>query len=182
MSDRQFGSVLSLSQVPVSLRPQSCWGPRVSWQVTPAYSLLCSPLLSWLPLLSAWASHIRHHLQFAWPSAFLWSCLPLTSPNHRLRIPALRSGISMLDYVSSNCRSFCFFEFISAVSHFSTSIVRTSRFFRQKVTAGTTTRNNRMAPRIMKWVLSFAGTRNGSGMTNSAVLFPSGLDLWRKVQ
>lgn len=63
--------------------------------------------------------------------------------------PSLRSEVSMLDYVSSNWGSFCFLEFVSRVTHFSTSIILTS-LFRQKMTVRITPRTNRAAPRTTK--------------------------------
>lgn len=92
------------------------------------YSLvLCSPLLLFqLPFsaLGPFQSYIICS-PLARAVVSLWSWLALMNSSHRLRIPALRSEILMLDYVSSNCVSFCFFKLMSWVPHVSTSIIRT---------------------------------------------------------
>lgn len=166
-----FSFLYVLMNVPVILKYQGFLSGY------PFYSFLCSSFFSnfhfqSFGLLSPTPSAAH------WPFACLWSCLALTNSNQRLRIPALRSEVSMLGYVSSNCVSFCFSDFISRLPHFSTSIILTF-LFRQKMAV--TAMSNRRAPRITQWVLFLAGSTYGSGMTNTAVLFSSGPNL-RKVQ
>lgn len=113
----------------VSFLPFTCASESPSHSEVPEVSFqdaLCSPcvVLLFFPTFHFQCLGLLSHTSPVahWPTAILWSCLALASSNHRLRIPALRSEDSVLGYVSSNCVSFCFLEFVSWVPHFSTSI------------------------------------------------------------
>lgn len=74
-------------------------------------------------------------------------------------------------YVSSNCVSFRFFEFLSSKPHFSTSSILTC-FLKQKKTVNPTMRNKRTDPRSTQCVLLCGRRGTGSsGMISSAVWF-----------
>lgn len=115
MSDGQFAWTLIIQKCPFSFSYAPMSLPVIlKYQgFLPGYPfcnnslVLCSPLLlSQLPfsVLGPFRSYIFCS-PLAWPVVYLWSCLALTNSSDRLRIPALRSAILMLDYVSSNCVS-----------------------------------------------------------------------------